>query len=163
MTRHVTLVIYQVWKSGGGACTPPPPSACNRPGHSKCGMFSHLGEGRYKRIWCQKFKIFNFCQISKRYLHIELLKKNVFKSYDKNLCYIHSPDLNFTNFSLFFSLGVWPLQQPALQENHSMLAWLACQRNYTWYSLMPQVKIMQQLVWLWQAEAGSAKVACRRA
>ena len=149
---------------GGGAGTPPPPpclqQACVT---GPCDMSNHLGEGRYKRIWCQKFKIFNFCQISKRYLHIELLKKNVFKSYDKNLCYIHSPDLNFTNFSLFFSLGVWPLQQPALQENHSMLAWLACQRNYTWYSLMPQVKIMQQLVWLWQAEAGSAKVACRRA
>ena len=52
-----------------GAGTPPPPSACNRPVHTMCDMSSHLGEGRYKIIWCQKFKIvmhmeiLNFCQI----------------------------------------------------------------------------------------------------
>ena len=34
-----------------------PPSACNMPVHSMCDICSHLGEGRFKRIWCQKFKI----------------------------------------------------------------------------------------------------------
>ena len=52
-----------------GAGTPPPPPACNRPVHSKCDMSSHLGEGRSKRIWFQKFKIFNFRQISKKNFH----------------------------------------------------------------------------------------------
>ena len=60
MTRHVTLAINRpvasrVW--GWGTCPqlPPPPWFSDLI-DNKCGMSSHLGEGRCKIIWCQKFE-----------------------------------------------------------------------------------------------------------